>query len=263
MARAGVSGGTDPFGPYHRARAAAAAGRAVVLSVLAAGLVGAMMAPAVASGGVPAVAAAPERVAGAEASPGDAEAEAPPSGDPGAGEPGAGESAAGNGAGDTLPAPDPADGLAQHPAPPETTAPPENGTPPADGTPRTSPSVTDGTVEPRRIRIDIDALGYQAEIDQCLWVRMDFQAVNVPIVGAHNYCGGDVLLDLQPGDIVVLTAHGLDGEYVVTGDREVRTGEYVSVATAGLTGDVILQTCYWDTGTTRLVTAQLRKGGGR
>ncbi len=38
--------------------------------------------------------------------------------------------------------------------------------------------------------IAVDTRGYQDEIDQCLWVRMDLGG-HAPIVGAHNYCGGD------------------------------------------------------------------------
>ena len=29
-------------------------------------------------------------------------------------------------------------------------------------------------------------------LDACLWTRMDFDGV-VPIVGAHNFCGGDIV----------------------------------------------------------------------
>ncbi|WP_460818269.1 hypothetical protein [Microbacterium petrolearium] len=104
------------------------------------------------------------------------------------------------------------------------------------------------------LEIRIDAAGHQAEIDQWLWVRMDFSAVDAPVVGAHNYCGGGVVLDLRTGDAVTLSGFELDGEYVVTGDRAVPTGENAAVATEGLVADVILQTCFWGDDTTRLVT---------
>lgn len=107
---------------------------------------------------------------------------------------------------------------------------------------------------PAPLEIVIDAVGFQAEIDRCLWVRMDLGVV-APLVGAHNSCGGDVVLGLDAGDEVRLAGFGLDGTYVVTDAREVRTGEIAAVATEGMTADVILQTCYRGTGTTRLVAA--------
>jgi hypothetical protein len=93
--------------------------------------------------------------------------------------------------------------------------------------------------------IQVDTTGYQDELNQCLWVRMDFIDV-VPIVGKHNYCGGDIVLTMTLGQTVHLAGLGLDGTYIVTGDRQVFSGEQATVATANLTADVILQTCYWN-----------------
>lgn len=100
--------------------------------------------------------------------------------------------------------------------------------------------------------ITVDTRGYQQELDQCLWVRMDLGAV-APIVGAHNYCGGDIVLDLQPGDRVYLVGQGLDGAYRVDASRDGYPGQPADEATAGLTASVILQTCYWTSGDVRLL----------
>lgn len=101
--------------------------------------------------------------------------------------------------------------------------------------------------------ISIDTTGYQAEIDQCLWVRMDL-GVHAPIVGKHNYCGGDVVLAMAIGDTVTLAGVGLDGTYTVAATRDAQAGDYAKLATDGLGGTVILQTCYWgDSGAERLV----------
>jgi hypothetical protein len=94
--------------------------------------------------------------------------------------------------------------------------------------------------------IGIQAYGWQDELDQCLWVRMDFDGVTAPLVGAHNFCGGSFILDLAPGQIVELSGFELDGRYVVTDDRQVFSGDDAIAATSGLVADVILQTCYWD-----------------
>ena len=101
--------------------------------------------------------------------------------------------------------------------------------------------------------ISIDTTGYQAEIDRCLWVRMDL-GVHAPVVGKHNYCGGDVVLAMAIGDTVTLAGVGLDGRYTVVATRDAQAGDYAKVATDGLGGSVILQTCYWgNTGAERLV----------
>lgn len=106
---------------------------------------------------------------------------------------------------------------------------------------------------PRFWAISVDTTGYQAEIDQCLWVRMDL-GLPAPIVGAHNYCGGEVVLDMAVGDTVTLAGTGLDGSYVVAGDRAARAGDPAAAATAGMDAAVILQTCTWaDDGSVRLV----------
>lgn len=102
--------------------------------------------------------------------------------------------------------------------------------------------------------ITIDTRGYQAEIDKCLWVRMDLGAA-APIVGAHNYCGGGVVLRMAVGDTVTLRGAALDGTYTVTGERDANAGDLAADATAGITADVILQTCYWtNDGSERLVS---------
>lgn len=105
----------------------------------------------------------------------------------------------------------------------------------------------------REFAIEIDITGYQAELDACHWVRMDL-ASTAPIVGAHNYCGGDIILGMQPGDTVELVGEDLDGTYLVTESRDAKAGDSSIEATAGLDAEVILQTCYWGLdGAVRLV----------
>lgn len=93
--------------------------------------------------------------------------------------------------------------------------------------------------------IQVDTSGHQPELDQCLWVRMDFTAT-APIVGKHNFCGGDFVLDMVWGQTVQLIGQGLDGTYLVTTDRQAFAGESPSGATSGMVANVFLQTCYWD-----------------
>ncbi len=92
-------------------------------------------------------------------------------------------------------------------------------------------------------RIEIDASGYQSELDACLWVRMDLGA-SAPIVGAHRSCGGSIVLEMSIGDAVVLTGQGLDGSYLVSDAREAHAGDVAATVTEGMDAVAILQTCY-------------------
>ncbi|MFB2580104.1 hypothetical protein ACEXQD_02555 [Herbiconiux sp. P15] len=122
--------------------------------------------------------------------------------------------------------------------------------------PSPAPEVTTETVvEPRpqlHESIAVTARGHQAELDECQWVRMDIGAV-APIVGAHTYCEGEVVLELEDGDLVSIRGTELDGDYQVTGSRDAHAGDDPAAATAGLTADLLLQTCYWDQNGLRLV----------
>jgi hypothetical protein len=91
--------------------------------------------------------------------------------------------------------------------------------------------------------IHVTATGYQAELDECQWVRMDLGA-SAPIVGAHTRCGGAIVLGMVDGDRVDLTGQGLDGDYRVVGARDARAGDPAVAALAGLPGTLVLQTCY-------------------
>lgn len=105
--------------------------------------------------------------------------------------------------------------------------------------------------------IDVDTVGYQTELDACLWVRMDLGAA-APIVGAHNFCGGGVVLEMGKGDSVTLTGTSLDGVYEVVDARDAFAGDYAAEATEGMTADVILQTCYWGNDGRALLIALVR-----
>ncbi|MFG6446573.1 hypothetical protein ACFXQA_15035 [Microbacterium sp. P07] len=133
--------------------------------------------------------------------------------------------------------------------------------PPADeSTPGSAPVEAAPSPEPPPVVaapvervIAIDTTGYQAELDQCLWVRMNLTGASAPIVGAHNNCGGEIVLDLVPGDVVTLSGQNLDGRFVVVGSRDGRPGQNAREATQGLGASVILQTCYFDGPDVRLV----------
>lgn len=115
------------------------------------------------------------------------------------------------------------------------------------------------TTGPSEWSIDIDTTGYQDEIDQCLWVRMDIGAV-APLVGAHNYCGGEIVLRMRIGDTVELRGTSLDGVYSVTESRDAWAGDPADSATSGMTATVILQTCYWNAGGKERLLSLVRAG---
>lgn len=84
---------------------------------------------------------------------------------------------------------------------------------------------------------------------------MDLGA-SAPIVGAHNVCGGAVVLRLRDGDRVRISGQGLGGLYVVDGSRDAHPGDDSAAATRGLAADAILQTCYVGSGEVRLVALE-------
>jgi hypothetical protein len=127
---------------------------------------------------------------------------------------------------------------------------------PADAPVAPAPSAPAPPVAAGPLDIRITASGYQAELDQCQWVRMDIGAI-APIVGAHTRCGGAAVLTLQTGDRVELHGEGLDGAYVVGEARDAHAGDDAATATSGLAADVILQSCYvGTTGRVRLVALE-------
>ncbi|NLP84407.1 hypothetical protein HF576_11135 [Microbacterium sp. CFH 90308] len=169
---------------------------------------------------------------------------------------------------DTVPAPGPAAGeTAPVGTDPDAVAPVEAGpdaaTPPTPDALAAPPAVPSPPpvesppaplpITPAVHTIGIHTSGYQAELDQCLWVRMDLAGASAPIVGAHNNCGGDVVLGLEPGQLVDLAGQGLDGRYAVAGSRDGRPGQNAAEATAGFGAAVILQTCYFEGPDVRLV----------
>lgn len=206
----------DPFREYHRAR-------------LRERLIGTASAVAVAVGVVAGLTA----IASAAPPPAVVSASGPPVGGP-------------SSSPDAAEAPEDPDAA---PEPVDLPAPAQPSTP----VPTPAPTPADSTAGPREWAIAIDATGYQAEIDQCLWVRMDLAAA-APIVGAHNYCGGSIVLEMAVGDVVTLTGTGLDGRYRVSEERLAWAGQNAAEATAGLSAAVILQTCFWvDDGSERLL----------
>lgn len=210
-----MTGSTSPFREVHRSAAVARVRRiAGIAAAVVAVVLGVWAVPAVATSPAP-----PSVTAVPAAAPDPTAVVAPP--------------------------PDPATPPA--PPPPASLPAPDR---PASPAPPPAPALQPG---PRHTTIAVDTRGYQAEIDRCLWVRMDL-ADAVPIVGAHNYCGGDVVLGLQPGDRVTLMGEALDGDYAVVESRDARAGDDAAQATDGLTATVVLQTCYYDAdGLLRLV----------
>ena len=105
--------------------------------------------------------------------------------------------------------------------------------------------------------ISITATGRQAALDRCVWVRMDFDGVPAPIVGAHNRCGGDIILSMTVGDLVTVHGKSLDGQYFVIGTRDVLAGSSAKVATSNYPAAAYLLTCYYNgNGKERLLALQ-------
>ena len=89
---------------------------------------------------------------------------------------------------------------------------------------------------------------------------MDFSsAVTIPVVAAHNFCGGGIVLEMQLGQTVALSGAGLDGEYVVVASKDAWADQDAVEAISGLSADVIVQTCFWEDDGHLLLVALQRK----
>jgi len=132
-------------------------------------------------------------------------------------------------------------------APGDSAAAPSSTAAPVLGSAASTPDQPATVTGPGRWAIVINTTGYQAELDKCLWVRMDLGAT-APIVGAHNNCGGSIVLAMKLGDIVTLSGTALDGAYTVIAARNAHAGDSAAAATSGWSGAVILQTCYFNAG---------------
>lgn len=98
----------------------------------------------------------------------------------------------------------------------------------------------------------VGTYGHQAEIDACMGpVLSDYGTYGISI-GQHNDCGGAYVLDIQPGDTIILSGV-INGTYVAGWSQDVlQNGTDASV----LGGGLWLQTCYWDNATMRLVSLE-------
>ena len=115
-------------------------------------------------------------------------------------------------------------------------------------------AIADGDPGPVR-SVALGVAGGEAELDRCdgTFTRMvDYTAPETdipPVWAAHNNCGGDVLLSWELGDRLTLTGPGASGASgqvfeVVEVRHAPRDGADLT-ALDGMSGDLIVQTCYY------------------
>lgn len=109
--------------------------------------------------------------------------------------------------------------------------------------------------------IRLGGAGGQAELDACdaKWVEQTTYRVDdlQPVYAAHNYCGGDIALDWDTGDLVDVAGRGL---HRVTDVKAIpstaRADDLI-----GLKGELLLQTCFWGSERTRIVALSRMSDG--
>lgn len=118
-------------------------------------------------------------------------------------------------------------------------------------------------VEPKVI---LGQVGDQADIDSCpgYWVHMasynNGTGFDVPVYSAHNGCvgfgdRGDVILPLGIGDTIQIEdEHGVTRSHKVTEIRNLPQHSTTTDALKGMSGPLILQTCYWDNATMKFIS---------
>lgn len=95
------------------------------------------------------------------------------------------------------------------------------------------------------------------EVDACSGSFIEMEAyrpgLDIPWYSAHNNCKGQDILPLQVGNEFIVEGQG---KYVVTDFKEKhKEGTFVSDL-AGIQGDIILQTCYWNSNLMKIIAAK-------
>lgn len=98
--------------------------------------------------------------------------------------------------------------------------------------------------------------GGDKEVDACSGAFTEMEAyrpgLDIPWYSAHNNCNGQDILSLQVGDEFIVEGQG---KYVVTDFKEeYKEGTFVSDL-VGIKGDIILQTCYWNSNLMKIIAA--------
>lgn len=75
-----------------------------------------------------------------------------------------------------------------------------------------------------------------------------------PVFAAHNGSGGDIILDWQLGETILVTAaDGSQQEMEVTDARDVPQENVTTGDILGMSGSILLQSCYWASDEMRIV----------
>lgn len=99
--------------------------------------------------------------------------------------------------------------------------------------------------------------GGAREVDSCSGAFVEMEAyrsgLDIPWYSAHNNCNGQNILPLQMGDEFLVEGQG---KYVVTDFKEeYKEGTFVSDL-VGIKGEIILQTCYWNSDLMKIIAAE-------
>lgn len=107
--------------------------------------------------------------------------------------------------------------------------------------------------------IQLGPRGNQSDVDRCTgqWIQMeeyDADFPNIPVYAVHNGCGGNALLSLTTSDsITIIKQDGSEGEYRMKSEKVIPQQRSTTADLAGLSGEFLLQTCYWDDTSMRIV----------
>lgn len=88
--------------------------------------------------------------------------------------------------------------------------------------------------------------GGMRQVDACDGSFVEMSSYELPglqqVFAAHNNCKGDVILPWKTGQKVRVAGHGM---WVVSDTRDLNKTWSRTDELLGMTGDIILQTCYW------------------
>ncbi|WP_025104763.1 hypothetical protein [Microbacterium paraoxydans] len=96
--------------------------------------------------------------------------------------------------------------------------------------------------------VTLGATGGEAELDRCDQTFTHIVAYGTdlpPVWAAHNDCGGDVILPWSVGQEITLAVDGALSTYTIVDARDTRKNGATTDDLTGITGDLVLQTCYY------------------
>ncbi len=109
--------------------------------------------------------------------------------------------------------------------------------------------------------ITLGRIGGDYELDLCDGTFTNFpeyeEAGLKPLWLAHNGCGGSIVLYMELGEVInVVELDGTTRAYTIVEERNLNKDYETAAALEGMSGDMVIQTCYWSSRDMRFLSLE-------